>query len=76
MKERKRVKAKREARRFPGITRDAAELGVSRVHLWKVLTGRRSSLSLTRRYGELKGECRMENGEGRTVGVGTGMKGK
>ena len=54
MKTKRKANGKREVRRFPGITRDAAELGVTRVHLWKVLTGRRSSLSLTRRYSELK----------------------
>ena len=36
--------------RFPGITRHAKELGVSRIHLWNVLTGRRESRSLTARY--------------------------
>jgi hypothetical protein len=35
---------------FRGITKQAAELNVSRVHLWLVLTGRRSSPPLMRRY--------------------------
>ncbi len=41
--------------RFPGIGADAAKLGVSRVHLWLVLTGRRTSHSLRSRYHALKG---------------------
>lgn len=40
--------------RFPGITEDAKNLGVTRPHLWMVLTGARVSAKLTRRYRELK----------------------
>lgn len=36
--------------RFPRIVEAAAALGVDRTHLWRVLTGRRSSRSLLRRY--------------------------
>ena len=42
--------------RFPNIRADAAALGVERSHLWRVLTGRRESRSLLRRYGELARE--------------------
>ncbi len=38
--------------RFPGITEDAAALGVTRPHLWMVLTGARVSKRLTTRYRE------------------------
>lgn len=34
---------KKRAIRFPGIVRHAQALGVSRVHLWFVLTGERRS---------------------------------
>jgi len=37
-----------------GITVDAQKLGVHRIHLWLVLTGRRQSRCLLRRYRELK----------------------
>jgi hypothetical protein len=40
--------------RFPTIGRDAAALGVTRWHLWKVLTGERQSAALSRRYRDLK----------------------
>jgi len=36
--------------RRPGMCRDAADLDVSRQHLHAVLTGRRVSASLMRRY--------------------------
>ena len=36
--------------RFPGISQAARTLGVSRTHLWYVLTGRRQSRSLLARY--------------------------
>ena len=45
--------ARRGPPRFPTIGRDAALLGVSRTHLWRVLSGRRESRSLVRRYREL-----------------------
>jgi len=35
---------------YPGITGHAEALGCTRPHLWKVLTGRRVSRSLTARY--------------------------
>lgn len=43
---------KRQSRpvQFPGITRAARELRVSRTHLWSVLTGARVSASLKRRW--------------------------
>jgi len=50
---RKREKRKRRVQ-FPGICTHAALLGVSRVHLWQVLSGRRVSGSLMQRYLELK----------------------
>ena len=40
--------------RFPGIVEHAAKLGVTRIHLWMVLTGDRESKRLLRRYRELK----------------------
>lgn len=40
--------------RYHGIVADARSLGVSRVHLWFVLSGRRRSLSLLRNYHALK----------------------
>lgn len=39
--------------RFPGITRDAKTLNVSRAHLYMVLTGARTSAALSRRYAKL-----------------------
>lgn len=41
---------------IPGICADARALGVSRMHLWAVLSGRRESDGLVRRYQELKAE--------------------
>lgn len=35
---------------YPGITRAATDLGVSRIHLWKVLTGERESKPLMARW--------------------------
>lgn len=40
---------------FPGINADARTLGVHRGHLWQVLTGRRNSASLLKRYAALQG---------------------
>jgi hypothetical protein len=39
---------------FIGICADAVKLGVSREHLYRVLTGQRMSKSLLKRYQELK----------------------
>lgn len=36
--------------RFPGITIAAADLGVTRVHLWAVLSGKRESKPLLARW--------------------------
>lgn len=49
-----RSKTKRGPTKYPGIVRDASALGVTRIHLWLVLTGRRESRSLTARYAALK----------------------
>lgn len=49
----------RRAIRYPGITRDARSLGVAREHLWQVLTGRRKSRSLLKRYRALKHEQKL-----------------
>lgn len=46
---------------FPGITRHAAALGRSRVHLWLVLTGARHSPQLVTEY------TRLLSQEGRAV---------
>lgn len=45
-----KIQTKKSKVRFPRIARDAAALGVDRTHLWRVLTGRRESASLLRRY--------------------------
>lgn len=45
----------RRAVRFKGICAQAEELGVDRIHLWKVITGRRESRSLLARYQSLVG---------------------
>jgi hypothetical protein len=56
----KRSNLKRKQKRpvgeikFPGITEDSKTLGVTRPHLWMVLTGSRVSARLTSRYRELK----------------------
>ncbi len=43
---------------FPGIVEDAKALGVSRTHLWRVLTGQRESARLLARYQHLKAQQR------------------
>lgn len=43
----------RKPHKYKGIMRHAAELGVSRGHLWMVLTGQRHSSSLLQRYHKL-----------------------
>ena len=55
-KRKKKRGSHRHQVKFPGITEDAKKLGVSRPHLWMVLTGTRTSGSLTRRYHALKTE--------------------
>jgi hypothetical protein len=45
-------------RRFNGIISDAARLGVSRSHLWHVLSGRRQSKRLLNRYSKLHADER------------------
>jgi hypothetical protein len=44
---------------IPGIVADAETLGVSRMHLWAVLRGRRFSPGLLERYRKLKLSNRM-----------------
>ncbi len=46
-------KGKRQFR-FRGICKDAIRLGVTRVHLYLVLTGQRESKSLLDRYEQLR----------------------
>jgi hypothetical protein len=48
-------RSKRGKTRFPGIVWQASALGVTRHHLYQVLTGTRPSRSLIRRYEELTG---------------------
>lgn len=48
-------KVNREVR-FVGIGRDADSLGVSRIHLYLVLSGQRRSRRLLSRYTQLKGQ--------------------
>lgn len=56
MKVKRKTAVKREIRKvIPGICADARRLGVSRMHLWAVLSGRRESVPLMRRYRELRG---------------------
>jgi len=40
--------------RYPGIVKAASALGVSRIHLWYVLTSQRQSPKLQQRYAALK----------------------
>lgn len=40
----------RKSTRFPGVAIAAPELGVDRVHLFKVLKGERQSISLLKRW--------------------------
>lgn len=40
--------------KYSGIVADARRLGCSRIHLYLVLTGRRTSHSLRKRYQQLK----------------------
>lgn len=44
--------------RFAGIGEAAQALGVDRTHLWRVLTGRRQSRSLSARYAAWKEAAR------------------
>jgi hypothetical protein len=46
-----------------GIGADAAALGVCRQYLWYILTGRKQSRSLTRRYADLKASQPNEPGK-------------
>jgi hypothetical protein len=54
---------------FFGICADAKALGVSREHLYRVLTGRRTSQSLMKRYLELrsKRDKPPDAGQGQTI---------
>jgi len=55
MKHTKKVPTPRSgAAKFPGITDDARKLGVSRNHLYFVLSGRRISARLMSSYQKLK----------------------
>lgn len=49
-------KPKRQVR-FPGLLTAAHHLGVHRNHLYLVLTGKRTSHSLLRRYNQFKQEA-------------------
>jgi|GEM_PF-3846276 hypothetical protein len=50
----KKARRKRGPTRFRGICADAEALGVTREHLWLVLTGHRVSRPLSCRYRDLK----------------------
>jgi hypothetical protein len=52
----KRGRRKGSQTRFKGVGLEARLLGVSSIHLWKVLTGKRQSETLTMRYAKLKQE--------------------
>ncbi len=49
-----KVSRKRGPNKYRGIVRDATDLGVSRIHLWFVLTGQRRSAGLLARYWDLQ----------------------
>lgn len=51
---------RKRAVRFRGITRAAADLGVERSHLYRVLSGQRESRSLMRRFQEWEKEQAQE----------------
>jgi N-glycosylase/DNA lyase len=53
MKRAKHIKQKTRTVRYPNISRHADILGVTREHLWRVLTGRRESRSLIMRYNSI-----------------------
>ena len=53
-KQHSKEKPKSRRVQFVGIVADSAALGVTRVHLWLVLTGRRESQPLLARYAALK----------------------
>ena len=55
-----KAKRKRGPTKYPGIVRDATELGVSRIHLWFVLTKVRNSRPLMARYTALKSQQRKQ----------------
>jgi len=50
----KSIKKKKRGLRIKGITADAAALGVTREHLWRVLKGLRESPGLIKRYNNLQ----------------------
>jgi len=54
MQSAKSVKSKPRRKRIVGITAAAVALGVTRFHLYKVLTGKRESAPLLKRYLALK----------------------
>lgn len=49
------AKRGRHTTRFPGLCADAETLGVSRIHLYLVLSGQRRSARLISRFNQLKG---------------------
>lgn len=58
MKVKRKTAVRRETRHvIPGICADARRLGVSRKHLWAVLSGRRESDGLVKRYEQMKEEA-------------------
>jgi len=48
------AKTKNGRVKYPGISEHARRLGVSRLHLWMVLQGRRESRRLMERYRRLE----------------------
>ena len=57
----KKIVPRSGAAKYPGITGDARELGVTRQHLYLVLEGQRTSVTLMDRYLELKKLQRRSN---------------
>jgi hypothetical protein len=54
MKRVQHIKEKQRTVKYPNISRHAQMLGVTREHLWRVLTGRRESRSLSVRYASIE----------------------
>jgi DNA-binding phage protein len=52
----RRKKITKKRIRFVGIVANAEKLGVTRIHLYRVLTGERRSPDLLKRYRALKAE--------------------
>jgi molybdenum-dependent DNA-binding transcriptional regulator ModE len=54
--------------KYPGISEHAKQLGVSRLHLWMVLQGRRESRRLMHRYRKLAEDLNAQGARDETTG--------